>query len=381
MTNAALRVDHIPAADPEKLHIGFIMPTEVGWETLYLNWRNTLGERDLGVDPQWIPIRWWKEGGLIERIPGLPGGIKARLRSRIEVHEGLAHGPFDALFVGGGHMLHRGRAKLSRQPYFLTTDATPRQLHTFGDHYGIYPSRFAAYERHKFRGWQERYQGALALFPWSTWAGQSLVEDYGADASRIHVMPPGVDVARWKCPVRDGRDGPVNILFVGGHFRRKGGHLLLDWAWRTAARDWTLHVVTRDRFIPEHPNVRVYNGLSPNDPELLSLYRQADIFALPTRADCYSIASIEAMAAGLPVILGKTGGTGDVVTHGETGFLIETSESVICSDLHDHLDTLIHDPDLRLAMGKAARRIAEVRYDARSNVARTLEIMRRAMAG
>jgi glycosyltransferase involved in cell wall biosynthesis len=355
----------------KRLRVGFIMPTEVGWRTQYLNWRNGLTE-DLGIDPEWIVITWWKEGGFIERLPLVPGGVKARARAQIEMRSGLAHGPFDALFVGSGHTLHGGKGILTRQPYFLNTDVTPKQLHAFGDLYGITETPVAFYERRKHAGWCERYRNAAALFPWSHWAADSLVNDYGVDADSVHVIPPGVDMELWKSPPRD-HTGPVNILFVGGQFRRKGGDLLLDWATNTRTKDWILHLVTRDMVVPTHENVRVYNRLSSNDPELMELYRKAHLFVLPTRGDCYSIASIEAMAAGLPVILSLTGGTGDVIKEGETGFLVPPNDGAA---LAERIDYLITNPGLRAQMGAAARADAERRYNATANVRETVRIMR-----
>jgi glycosyltransferase involved in cell wall biosynthesis len=355
----------------KRLRVGFVMPTEVGWKTQYLNWRNGLSD-DLGIDPEWIVITWWKEGGLIERLPFLPAGVKARTRAQIEMRYGLAAGPFDALFIGSGHTLHGGKGLLARQPYFLNTDVTPKQLHAFGELYGITETPLAFYERRKHAGWCERYRSAVALFPWSNWAGGSLVHDYGVDPGQVHVIPPGVDVDRWESPPR-GQDEPVNILFVGGQFYRKGGDLLLDWAERTAEKDWRLHLVTRDLVVPTHPNIRVYNRLSSNDPDLMELYRKAHMFVLPTRGDCYSIASIEAMAAGLPVILSLTGGTGDIVKEGETGFLVRPNDGAA---LAERLDHLLSHPDKRAKMGVAARADAEKRYDATANVRETVRIMR-----
>jgi glycosyltransferase involved in cell wall biosynthesis len=362
-------------SEEKELRIGFIMPTEVGWQTQYLNWRKGL-TKDLGVAPEWIVINWWKEGGLLERIPLLPAGVKARIRSQMELRAGLLKGPFDALFVGVGHVLHGGKGFLSRQPYFITTDVTPLQLHNFGDLYGITGSRFKFYEQRKHLGWVDRYQNAAGIFACSEWAAKSMIEDYGVDPSRVFVLPPGIDTNHWKFPDRDNTSGPTNILFVGGHFHRKGGDLLLKWAETTQHSDWMLHLVTRDKVSPNHPSIKVYNGLSPNDPALMDLYRQAHLFALPTRGDCYSLASMEAMSAGLPVILSRTGGTGDIIKQGETGYLIEPGDG---KALSEHLDYLLANPEKRAEMGLAARQDAEERYDADKNIHRTVSLMRQTL--
>jgi glycosyltransferase involved in cell wall biosynthesis len=361
-------------------HIGFVMSTEVGLRTQYLNWRAALERGDMPVLPEWIVIDWWHDNGLLERLPGLPRGAKYALRSRMELREGLARarasGPLDALFVAATPVFQGQAGLRRRQPYFVTADTTPRQLHAFGDLYGKAPSRFALVEAAKDRERRAIYQGAHALFPWSHWVAASMVQDYGADPARVFVAPPGVDVETWDVPDRyddPTRDpGHCHILFVGGDFQRKGGGLLLEWAKRTASRAWTLHLVTRDKVEAAHPSIHIYNGLSPNDPALVALYRQADLFALPTRGDCYSIAGIEAMASRLPLILGLTGGTGDVVKEGETGYLLDAGSPDALGELTDRLERLIAHPDLRRTMGEAARRDAEDRYDAHKNITRTV---------
>lgn len=355
------------------LKMGFIMFTEVGLKTQYLNWRNSL-KPETGIEPIWIPISWWQEGGWIERVPGLPKGIKARLRGQAQLREGLAESPFDALFIGS-NMVYVGQSQLAKQPYFVTTDVTPKQLHAFGSLYNKLPSRSARIEAKKERERRTYYQGAKKLFPWSHWAAKSMVEDYGVEPNRIAVIPPGVDLVQWRVPKRK-YDGTTHILFVGGDFFRKGGDLLLKWAGQTAQRDWQLHLVTRDSVSTEDTRIHVYNGLSPNDPELRQLYAQAHIFALPTRGDCYSLAGIEAMATGLPVILSKTGGTGDIIRDGETGYLIGAGEG---SALAERLDTLITQPEMQIRMGQAARKDAELRYDAHKNILQTITVMREAL--
>src|SRR5262249_22295400 len=151
----------------------------VGLKSQYLNWRACLTS-DLAIEPEWITIDWWKDGGFIEKLPMLPAGLKARIRSRIQLREGLAKGPLDALFIAG-HTIFLSERQLTQQPYFLTADVTAKQLHEFGPLYNKLPSRVAALEIKKHNYRCRMYQGAAALFPWSNWAAKSMIEDYGTD--------------------------------------------------------------------------------------------------------------------------------------------------------------------------------------------------------
>ena len=367
-----------PPAATDLLRIGFVMSTEVGLRTQYLNWRECLPP-EAHVDPSWAVINWWEEGGHIERLPLLPRPIKSRIRAQLELREGLGGRQLDALFVAIPAVFYGHDGWLRRQPYVITTDSMPEQLWNFGDLYDRGPSRLPFVETLKWRVRLHQYREAVALFPWSNWAAESLLDAYGADPARLHVIPPGVDLERWSVPERSegGTDGePVRVLFVGGDFLRKGGDLLLAWADSTRLTGWELHIVTRDEVDTRNPRVHVHHGMTPNSPALRKLYADAHVFALPTRADCYSLASIEAMATGLPVVLSEVGGTRDIIHDGETGFLIRPDDSVT---LADRLDTLVSEPQARQQMGRAARLDAETRYDVRKNILRTVAAIRVAL--
>ncbi len=355
--------------------VGVIMSTEVGLKAQYLNWRRYLTP-ELGIEPVWVVIDWWKSDGRLERLPVLPSSIKARIRAQLELREGLKKGPFDALILASAVALPGGNQLLDRQPYAILTDVTPTQLFSFGDLYGKHRTGLKAIDRKKHALWSERYRNAAALFPWTQWTANSMIEDYGADPSRVHVIPPGVDLERWQFETRSPDDGKVNILFVGGDFYRKGGDQLLNWAANTPARNWTLHLVTHDPVAASNDCVRVYNDMTPGDPKLIELYRQAHLFVLPSRGDCSPVSAMEALAAGLPVILTQTGATAEVVRDGDTGFLIPIGDE---QALADRLEKLIANPELRFEMGQAARADAENRYDAARNIKMVISILRAAI--
>jgi glycosyltransferase involved in cell wall biosynthesis len=166
----------------------------------------------------------------------------------------------------------------------------------------------------------------------------------------------------------------VKILFVGGDFERKGGRLLLDWfAHDPVARRCELHIVTRED-VAAADRVFVYRDLPNNGDQLRQLARSCDIFALPTYADCHSLASLEAMASGLPVIATNVGGIPEIVVEGVTGYVIEPGDA---HALGDRLRALIEDGDARARMSAAARVRAERSFDARTNVGLVVAQLRR----
>ncbi len=348
--------------------IGFIFSTEVGLKTQYQNWREALERLNPTFTPEWIVIDWYKSGGFLESIPWLPGGLTARLRSQKQLADGLHHQRFDGLLIGAPAVAYNRPQFLSRQPYFVAIDCTPCQLYAQGALYNKYPTPIPPYERWKETRRQGFYQSAQRLFPWSHWAAESMINDYGADPAHVEVIPPGIDLKRWQLTERT-QSETVHLLFVGGDFVRKGGDLLLKWAQTTKKRNWQLHLVTRDPVPLSHPQVHVYHNLGPNDPALIALYQKASLFVLPTRGDCYSLAGMEALASGIPVLLGHVGGTGDIIQEGETGYLLPPGDQ---DALIDRLEFLLSAPEKLAPMGIAARRDAEERYDVTKNIKRIL---------
>ena len=121
------------------------------------------------------------------------------------------------------------------------------------------------------------------------------------------------------------------------------------------------------------PGVEVHRELQPNSAKLRELYASSDIFVMPTFADCFSIVAIEALAAGLPVVVTRVGGIPDIVVDGETGHLLEPGDS---ATLGNRLESLIVDPARRRAMSEKARADAVRRFDALENARRLFEFVR-----
>jgi phosphatidylinositol alpha 1,6-mannosyltransferase len=88
--------------------------------------------------------------------------------------------------------------------------------------------------------------------------------------------------------------------------------------------------------------------------DLPGLYRLADLFAIASPAELQSIATMEAMASGLPVVAVNAGALGELVHAGENGFLARPGRA---ADIAASVDLLCRDPALRRRMSKASLRI------------------------
>ena len=87
--------------------------------------------------------------------------------------------------------------------------------------------------------------------------------------------------------------------------------------------------------------------------EVAELLRESMIFVLPSRYEGLGCVYLEAMATGIPAIACRGQGIGEVIRDGENGFLIAEQDWRALAGL---LRTLIQRPELRQAIGVAARK-------------------------
>ncbi len=100
-------------------------------------------------------------------------------------------------------------------------------------------------------------------------------------------------------------------------------------------------------------------------------YAAADVFILPSVSEGLSNALLEAMAAGLPVLGSRVGGTREAVVDGETGTLFEPTDA---EGLKRAIELYSNDPELAVRQGRAAREAAVAKYSLRSVAERYREI-------
>jgi glycosyltransferase involved in cell wall biosynthesis len=90
-----------------------------------------------------------------------------------------------------------------------------------------------------------------------------------------------------------------------------------------------------------------------NRRDIPDLLHALDIFVLPSHSEGVSLALLEAMAAGLPVIVTEVGGLPEVVTDGENGLLIPVGDA---EALARALRRLLAEPNWARQLGENARR-------------------------
>ncbi|MGI8968682.1 MAG: glycosyltransferase family 4 protein [Chloroflexota bacterium] len=348
---------------------GFVMEQTLGHVTHYRNLRATV-DSDPSIRATWFPVPF-EPASRIEALPPLVGNWSARAswHAARALREDNASRHFDALFFHTQVSTLLSAGLMRRVPSVISLDATPMNYDAVGQAYGHQRGGRRAEAAKRWMNVRP-LRAAAAIITWCDWARQSLVSDYGVEDARVHVIAPGVNLSLWphSSPSSDG--GPMRILFVGGDFERKGGETLLQ-AFAALNTPCELHLVTKAAIEPRQ-NVFVYHDVAPNSDLLKQLFATADVFALPTLADCFPVAIQEAMAAGLPVVSTDVGAVGEAVREGMTGLLAPPGD---VTQLRLALESLAGDPRLRRAMGARGREVAEREYDSAVNARRILSLM------
>jgi glycosyltransferase involved in cell wall biosynthesis len=146
------------------------------------------------------------------------------------------------------------------------------------------------------------------------------------------VVPNPVEVEGW--PVSHDRDD--YLLWVGRMTEEKGPHRAARVA-RAAGRRLILAGPVQpgqERFFKEQVSphvdgarVRYVGEVGGHDKRVL--FARADGFLMPIRwPEPFGVVIVEALAAGTPVISFPCGAAGEIITHGETGFLVQDEEEM-----------------------------------------------------
>lgn len=211
----------------------------------------------------------------------------------------------------------------------------------------------------------------------------------GPDA-RLARLVPGVDAAVFRPADRRAPDGFPVILCVARLVPRKGQDVLIRAlpAVRRAVPGTTLVLVGRG---PDEDRLRGLAGrlTEPGTVEFTGgldhaatavRYAEADVFAMPCRtrrlgleAEGLGIVFLEAAAAGLPVVAGRSGGAPDTVLDGVTGAVVDgRSPAEVAAAL---TRILLAPPAERALMGAAGRRWAEEQWTWEASARRLTDLL------
>jgi glycosyltransferase involved in cell wall biosynthesis len=167
----------------------------------------------------------------------------------------------------------------------------------------------------------------------------------GMPRDRVHYLPPGVDLARFRPPAPGEREQlrstlrwppeKTIVLFVGRLSVEKGAMDLVE-AWRDVNRPNALLVLVG----PDMPGHRWDAGASGrayvarhalgdrvrfegSTTDAAPFYRAADVFVQPSHFEAFGSSALEAMASGLPIVSSGVGGLADFLAAGGNALIHE----------------------------------------------------------
>jgi D-inositol-3-phosphate glycosyltransferase len=206
-----------------------------------------------------------------------------------------------------------------------------------------------------------------------------LVDLYGADPHRIRLVPPGVDLQRFRPGDGEAAKSSLGLtgrrvaLFVGRLQMLKGPDVAIRAtaeairrSSRTTARlvlvlvggpsggpDRSLEVARLMELASEERIVDRVLFLPPMPhEELQRAYRAADVLLAPSRSESFGLVALEAQACGIPVIAASVGGLPYVVADGVSGLLVNGHDP---RSYADRLVAILSDPVLAGRLSEGAR--------------------------
>jgi len=239
-------------------------------------------------------------------------------------------------------------------------------------------SRWLAWEMARLE--REQVRRARHVVAVSSLVRDLLLRQHRIAPERVSVIPNGVDTAGF---------APEKLASLRARKRREmhlgDATMFLGSAHNMPLKGIDTAIRALARLLEEGRDVRLVLAGAAPDPvwtglaaplgdrvrflglveDMTPLFAAADVLVHPTRWDACSLSTIEAGAAGLPVVTTTRNGAAELIRDGETGFVLPDPEDVAA--LADAMRRLL-DPALRSRMGAAAR-TASAAHDVRTNYA------------
>ena len=228
-----------------------------------------------------------------------------------------------------------------------------------------------------------------------------LIELYAADPAKIAVIPPGVDLARFRplAPAVAKEQvgipcGNRNIVFAGRIEPLKGIDTLLramsilQERHPQAVKDTCVAIIGGDPWADDldaemarlqqlRSDLGIHDlvtFLGAKDQDILpNYYAAAEMVVMPSHYESFGMVALEAMAMGTPVIASEVGGLAHLVQHGVTGFQVPSRDP---EALAARMLDLLTNTELRQQLGRQARQYAQ-QYDWSNIVQRMLRVYRK----
>ncbi|MBI5357191.1 glycosyltransferase family 4 protein [Candidatus Collierbacteria bacterium] len=216
---------------------------------------------------------------------------------------------------------------------------------------------------------------ADAVIADSEFLKKQLIERVGIEQKKIHVIYCGVDVDSIKPEINKGlalrsKARPYKtILFLGRFIERKRPDLAIEIFAKLHAK----HPDTRLIMVGEGPmeeklktqgsKLKILDAVefpgSLFGKEKLKKYHEADLFLFPSEKEGFVLVVLEAMAAGLPLVVPDSLGFPEAVENGKNGYLADPGN---IKDWANKAEKILYSPILQNSMRKYSRYLAETKF-------------------
>jgi glycosyltransferase involved in cell wall biosynthesis len=187
---------------------------------------------------------------------------------------------------------------------------------------------------------------------------EEISKDYDVPRQKLRKgrLPFSADLELF-VPSPNRNDGIVKILFVGGDFQRKGGDVLLEWFVKHPEPYLQMTMLTGHH--PGHfENVTVQTNIQYGEPKHIELFKDHDIFVLPTKCEGYPSVIGEAACAGLAILTTKYAlGAPEIIQNSVNGYICNSQEELL-----NQLSMLIQNKTLIESMKQSSRQIMEKKF-------------------
>ena len=196
------------------------------------------------------------------------------------------------------------------------------------------------------------------------------LEARGIPASRIHILPRGLDTELFTprrrdenfWPSRGLAPGEIGLLYAGRVSKEKKLDLFAAAVRKLCADGMPVRALVvghgpyAEEWKKKFPEA-IFTGYLRGE-ELATAYASADVFVFPSTTDTFGNVIIEAQASGLPCVVSDQGGPRELVEDGVDGLITRGGD---LASLCAATGKICGDAGLRRSMGEAARRRVENR--------------------
>jgi len=228
---------------------------------------------------------------------------------------------------------------------------------------------------------------------------QQIVDFYGANPARVHIVPLGVEHAFFspgnKLAARRALGMPTDealLLFAGRIQDLKGVDLALEAFIEVRRRSGTGHLAivggpsgpsgreTLDRVqrrIAEAGVIESVSLVAPQTHQLLSSwFRAADLTLVPSLAESFGLVALESAACGTPVVASAVGGLLTLIAPGQNGLLLASRDP---KDWADAIERVL-EPTVGAGMAQASATMA-LQYTWRHTAEAISDLVHRLQSG